>query len=147
MCAAWSSCSARRRRRPITLRHLDEEIEKRRHVVERYRRNLSGIEGIVLNKAKAHTTENYAYFPVIFDGFRTDRNRIYAALKENDIMARRYFYPITNSFACYRDLPTFGTEKTPIAAYLSDRVLTLPLYADLPLEQVDRICDIVLNTK
>ena len=62
-------------------------------------------------------------------------------------MARKYFYPITNSFECYRDLPTAGPEKTPVAAYLADRVLTLPLYADLALEDVDRICDIILQYK
>ena len=62
-------------------------------------------------------------------------------------MARKYFYPITNSFECYRDLSTAGAEKTPVAAYQADRVLTLPLYADLALEDVDCICDIVLQHK
>ena len=127
------------------LRHLDEEIEKRRHVVERYRNNLSGIDGLVLSRPKADMTENYAYFPVVFDGFRKDRDQVFAALKENGIVARKYFYPLTNSFSCYRTLATAGTEKTPVAAYLADRVLALPLYADLPPEAVDRICEVITN--
>ena len=53
--------------------------------------------------------------------------------------------PLTNSFECYRNYPTAGTEKTPVAQHLALRVLTLPLYADLPLEDVNHICDIILN--
>ena len=55
------------------------------------------------------------------------------------------FDPLTNSFECYRNYPTAGTEKTPVAQHLALRVLTLPLYADLALEDVDRICDIILG--
>ena len=59
--------------------------------------------------------------------------------------ARKYFYPLTNSFECYRNYPTAGVEKTPTAQRIAMNVLTLPLYADLALEDVDRICDIVLG--
>ena len=53
--------------------------------------------------------------------------------------------PLTNTFACYKDLKTAGAENTPIAAYFADRVLCLPLYADLTIEDVDRICDIIVK--
>ena len=88
---------------------------------------------------------NYAYFPVVFDGYKYTRDDVFAKLAENDIIARKYFFPLTNSFECYEDYPTAGTEKTPVAAYIADRVLTLPLYADLTAEDVDRICDIILK--
>ena len=68
-------------------------------------------------------------------------------LHEQEIIARKYFIPLTNSFECYAQYPTAGTEKTPVAAYLADRVLTLPLYADLSVEDVDRICDVILREK
>ena len=126
------------------LRHLDAEIAKRKAVVERYRERLSGVKGIRLCAPQKDVEPNYAYFPVVFDGFGADRNEIFAALGAQQITARKYFYPITNSFACYADLPTAGAEKTPVAAYLAYRVLTLPLYADLTLADVDRICDIIL---
>ena len=129
------------------LRHLSGEIEKRKHVVERYRENLGGVPGLRLCRPQPDVTPNYAYFPVVFDGFGATRDEIFAALGEQGIVARKYFYPITNSFECYRDLSTAGAEKTPVAAYLADRVLTLPLYADLALEDVDCICDIVLQHK
>ena len=127
------------------LRHLDEEIDKRKKVVERYRERLEGIEGIKLSKIQEGVESNYAYFPVVFDGYKYTRNEVFEKLAEVGIGARKYFYPLTNSFECYRNYPTAGTEKTPVAQHMALRVLTLPLYADLSLEDVDRICDVILG--
>ncbi len=127
------------------LRHVDGEIEKRKAVVERYRQRLSGVEGIRLCGEQPGVKSNYAYFPVVFDGYQYSRDDVFRLLKEENVIARKYFYPLTNDFSCYRELPTAGKEKTPVAAYLADRVLTLPLYADLALSDVDRICDIILR--
>ena len=127
------------------MRHLDAEIAKRRAVVERYREWLEGVPGIQMCKPQKDVQSNYAYFPVIFDGFSANRDEVFNRLQQQGIVARKYFYPLTNSFECYRNLSTAGVEKTPVAAYLADRVLTLPLYADLPLEVVDRICGIILG--
>ncbi len=126
------------------LRHLDREIEKRRAVAERYAELLGGVDGLTLCREQKDVTPNYAYFPVVFeDGYRFTRDEAFARLTEQGIVARKYFFPLTNSFICYRDLPTAGAEKTPVAQYVSTHVLTLPLYADLPLETVERICAIV----
>lgn len=127
------------------LRHLDREIGKRKLVVERYWKNLDGVRGIKLCKPQKDVKPNYAYFPVVFDGFGASRDEIFDKLGEHSITARKYFYPITNSVEAYADLPTAGAEKTPVAAFLADRVLTLPMYADLALEDVDRICEIILS--
>ena len=126
------------------LRHVEEAIHKRGQVVACYRARLSGVPGIRLCEKQQQVKTNYAYFPVVFDGFKDTRDQVFERLGRENIIARKYFYPLTNSFACYRDLPTAGEEKTPVARYIADRVLTLPLYADLALEDVDRICDIIL---
>ncbi len=126
------------------LRHLEEEIVKRKRDVERYREHLDGVKGIRLCKPQQDVQPNYAYFPVVFDGFGATRDEVFDALGGQGIAARKYFYPLTNSFECYASLPTAGIEKTPVAAYLADRVLTLPLYADLALEDVDSICKIIM---
>ena len=127
------------------MRHLDEEIAKRKIIVERYRERLGGKEGIILSKIQKNVESNYAYFPVVFDGYKYTRNEVFSRLAEQGIGARKYFYPLTNSFECYRNYPTAGTEKTPAAQHMALRVLTLPLYADLSLEYVDRICDVILG--
>lgn len=127
------------------LRHVDCEIGRRRAVVERYKERLDGIDGIKLQSSQNGVRSNYAYFPVLFDGYRLNRDEVYEVLKNENIRARKYFYPLTNSFECYRN--RFTCEDTPVAKYIADRILTLPLYADLTLMDVDRICNIILNGK
>ncbi|MGP6146541.1 DegT/DnrJ/EryC1/StrS family aminotransferase [Jeotgalibaca sp. A122] len=125
------------------LRHVDEEIQKRKNVVERYVERLSNVPGISLLKPQKGVKNNYSYFPVLFDNYKENRNQITEKLKTQNIIARKYFYPLTSEFACYDG--RFNVKDTPVAKYVSERVLTLPLYADLSLEDVDRICDIILD--
>ena len=125
------------------LRNVDREIEKREVIFKSYVERLSDIKGIKLCKAQPGVKSNYAYFPVVFDGFRLSRDEVFEKLKMEGIYARKYFYPLTNSFKCYKG--RFDIDKTPIAKYIADRVLTLPLYADLALTHVDRICKIIIN--
>lgn len=127
------------------LRHVDDEIDKRKAVVEHYRKRLDGVEGIRLCSEQVGVKSNYAYFPAVFDGYKYTRDDVFAKLKENDIVARKYFYPLTNDFECYAEYPTAGAEKTPVAKYIADRILTLPLYADISIEEVDMICDIIVS--
>ncbi len=127
------------------LRHIDGEIEKRKAVVAHYRKRIEDTKGIVLCEERPEIKYNYAYLPVVFDGFKLTRDEVYEKLKENGIITRKYFYPLTNDFDCYKQFPTAGKEKTPVADYISKRVLCLPLYADLAVEDIDRICDIILK--
>lgn len=126
------------------LRHLDEELAKRKAVAERYWEHLDGVRGVRLSKPAAGTRPNHAYMPVVFDdAFAATRDQVYDTLMAHDIHARKYFYPLTTDLACYAG--RFDPSATPIAANIASRVLTLPMYADLALEDVDRICDIVLG--
>ena len=128
------------------LKYIQEEIEKRMHIVERYRANLKGIDGIQLNVIQEGLESNYAYFPVVFHEkeFGTTRNEVSDALRARGIFSRKYFYPLTNTFECYSQM--FDVEQTPVALKIAKRVLTLPLFADLQPEQVDQICDIIIHT-
>ena len=137
-CAAMGLCN---------LRHVDEEIAKRKKVVERYRERLSNIDGIQLSPIQKDVKPNYAYFPVVFEEreFGATREEVFDALAQHNIGARKYFYPLTNTFECFHN--QFDVKQTPVALHISRRVLTLPLYADLALEDVDRICDIVLSCR
>ena len=127
------------------LRHLDEEIRKRGGVVKKYRERLGNVDGIFLCSEQKGVIPNYAYFPVVFNGFKKTRDEVYDELKENGIVARKYFYPLVNDMECYSKVEKNDSNKTPIAKRISNTVLTLPLYADLSLQDVDRICDIILN--
>ena len=129
------------------LRYVDENIQKRRVVCDRYREHLDDVPGIVLNPIPQGVRENYSYFPVLFDPvcFGRSRDEVADVLALNDIYARRYFHPLTSHFSAYGD--RFATSSTPKAEQVSERVLTLPLYADLALDDVDRICEIILRTR
>ncbi len=135
-CAAMGLCN---------LRHVDEEIAKRKIAVDRYMERLSGTPGLRFNPVQEGVTPNYAYFPVFFDPdvFGETRDEVSDRLNANDINARKYFYPLTNSFGCYNG--KYDPDKTPVAKRLSEQVLCLPLYAGLSVSDVDRICDAILN--
>lgn len=137
-CAAMGLCN---------LRHIDEEIAKRKVVVERYISHLAGVEGLRLNPVQQDVQPNYSYFPVVFDEkvFGASRNEVFDKLADNGIGARKYFYPLTNTFDCFHG--KYDANLTPVALHISKRVLTLPLYSDLRLEDVDRICEIILSCK
>lgn len=137
-CAAMGICN---------LRHIKEEIAKRKKVDERYRLRLSNVDGIQLSPIQRDVESNYAYFPIVVDEvkFGSGRDEIYEYLAKHNIIARKYFYPLTNTFDCFKN--QYDAENTPIAIHISLRVLTLPLYADLSLENVDRICDLILKCK
>lgn len=126
------------------LRHVDEEIAKRRLAAEHYWERLEGHEGIILPKPNQNTEWNYSYFPVLFDGYKMDRNQVQARLADSDIYARKYFYPVTNEAACY--IKEYGRANVPISKHTSETVLTLPMYADLTVDDVDRICDGILKS-
>lgn len=127
------------------LRHINEEIKKREKIIKHYRERLKNIEGIQLNCVQKEVKSNFAYFPVLFDEKKCGKNRdeIFKKLKENGIYARKYFYPLTNMFECYKEY--YNPMETPVALEISKKVLTLPLYADLSIGDVNKICDIIVE--
>lgn len=137
-CAAMGLCN---------LKHIESEIAKRQKVAERYRKHLENMEGIQLNVIQSDVKSNYAYFPVVFEErvFGSSRAEVFDALAERGIAARKYFYPLTNTFSAFRG--AYNVLETPVALHISKRVLTLPMYADLAFDDVDRICEIVLSCK
>ena len=115
---------------------------RRKRVYERYIERLRDVKGVRLSAPDEKVLPNYAYFPVLIeDAYGIKRDGVHYMLEKNNIFARKYFYPCVNEFGCYKSW--FDTSETPIAREISYRVLTLPIYADLALEDVDRICDIL----
>lgn len=128
------------------LRHVDEEISKRELVCNKYVESLKDVEGIRLNPLIVNNNgdvkPNYAYFPIIVDDeYGESRDELFERLTNNDIVARKYFYPLINDYECYRD--RFSSDDTPVAKNISNRVLTLPMYADLTDEQIEKICRVI----
>ena len=133
-CAAMGICN---------LRHIDDEIKKRKTVFDYYESRLLDVAGIRTRKIPNNVQSNYAYYPIVVDEkkFGKTRNEIHSIMQKNNIYTRKYFYPITNSFECYQG--KFDVFKTPIALRISKRVLCLPMYSDLSVKEIDRIVSII----
>lgn len=128
------------------LRQIDIVIQERKRVIDRYRKRLCGQRGIILTEPQKDTQSNYSYMPVMFtEEFGADRNEVYRRLKEDGIYSRKYFYPLLNKLDCYREIGRSGA--TPVAEYVAEHILTLPLDPFLTEEQIDRICKKVLDCR
>lgn len=125
------------------MRHLDEEIQKRKRIHERYSARLKNVRGIARRQIQQDVQSNYAYYSIIVDEtiYGHTRDELFDFLVKNGIHSRKYFYPAINDLDVYREL--YSPKETPVAYSISRRVLTLPMYADLSLEGVDKICDLI----
>ena len=126
------------------LRNIERCITARGKAFARYNERLSGINGIQLMKVQSEVVPNYAYYPVCFEPseFGETRDDVYERLKKHDIYARKYFYPAINEMECYRST---DNKETPVTAEISRKVLTLPMYEELTVKEVDKICDVILE--
>jgi len=126
----------------LQLKNIDENIKKRQQKVTLYRELLKNIDGIRFFNDIENVKHNYTYFPIFIDKnkFGKSRDDVYNKLKENNIYARRYFYPLISQFNAYKELPTATKENLPVATRITEQVLCLPLYAELEDENIERIC-------
>lgn len=127
------------------LRHVEEDIARRGQAVLRYRQRLGGTPGLRFCPEQAGVKKNYAYLPLLIDEgeFGEDRDTLCERLKAQDIFPRKYFYPLTSEFQCYAG--RFECQETPVARRAAQSVITLPLYAGLSQEDVERVCDAILE--
>ncbi len=126
------------------LRHIDNEIELRKKVFERYNEKLSNIDGLKLLSSDKTIKQNYAYYPILVEKekFGMNRDELIDKLAKNDICARKYFYPLVSENKEFKEDLTFDT---PNAKHYSRNVLCLPLYSSLSLDDVDKICNVILK--
>lgn len=126
------------------LKAIDEIIRKRSKITETYRNKLRDVPGIELVPAlPANMKYNHAYMPIEVDEheFGMSRDELYERLKRWNVYTRRYFYPLTCDFSCYRSLSVNGS--LPVARRVAGRILTLPIYDSLELADVESICEII----
>jgi dTDP-4-amino-4,6-dideoxygalactose transaminase len=131
----------------LHLKYFHSTLERRKLVYERYLENLQGVEG--LNPVGIHPgiCYNYGYFPILIsaESFGRSRDEIYTGLKIENILSRKYFTPLISHYPAYHNLPTAQDHNLPVAVRIAKEVLCLPVYDDLELEDVDRICDLILG--
>ena len=124
------------------LKHIDGVIQARKERYELYTELLKDIPGIKLFDRNENATNNYAYFPILVEqGYGRNRDELYDYLKENDIYARKYFYPITADAACFKN--KYKNTMLTIARNTAKNILVLPMYEKLEMKSISEICNIV----
>lgn len=128
----------------LQLQYIDASILKRREIDERYRALLSDVGGIRCLPLPADTRHNYSYFPILIEPeYPITRDELYQVMRQVGVFARRYFFPLITDFPMYRGLPSAAHDLLPTAKSISSRILCLPIYPTLALDEVDRIVDAI----
>ena len=131
----------------LNLELVDAAIEARHQVARRYREALKDVPGIRFFEDIPGVRHNYSYFPVFVDAeqFGMTRDDLYFKLKEQNILGRRYFFPLISSFSPYRELPSAAPENLPEANKLSDSVICLPMHHALTDEDTEKVVNVILK--
>lgn len=128
----------------LQLKYIDQAISCRREIDAQYRKLLSSVQGIHCPPLPDDTTYNYSYFPILVEKeYRVSRDELNDELRRHGIYPRRYFYPLISDFPMYRALPSATASNLTIARKISDRVLCLPIYPDLALEDQQRVVRLI----
>lgn len=131
----------------IQLSHIAAALEGRKKVDELYRSLLNGIKGIRCLQDAGENVANYSYFPILVDeGYPLTRDGLYQKMKDRNIFARRYFYPLISEFPMYKNFNSAESSNLPIAKDASEKVLCLPIYPGLNEQEIRQITTLIKNT-
>lgn len=129
----------------LNLKQVDAAIDARQKIANTYRKALKNVPGISFMEDMPGVRHNYSYFPIFIDEekYGMTRDELYAKMKENNILGRRYFYPLISEFSTYKGLPSAGKENLPKAHQVADGVICLPIYHNLEMEDVKRVIELI----
>ncbi|MEQ1766194.1 MAG: DegT/DnrJ/EryC1/StrS family aminotransferase [Methylotenera sp.] len=128
----------------LQLKHIENSILLRKGIDANYRRQLNEVKGIRCFNLSGETIANYGYFPILIEAeYSLSRDQLYEKMRENNIYARRYFYPLISDYPMYRDLPSAQRSSLPVAVRASEQVLCLPIYPALQQFEQQRVIDLI----
>ena len=131
----------------LNLKLVDSAIEARHQVAIQYREALRPVEGITFMDDMPGVKHNYSYFPIFIDAekYGMTRDELYFKMKEQNVLGRRYFYPLISEFTTYRGLPSANPANLPNAHKMADTVICLPMHHELSEEDVERTLKLILK--
>lgn len=120
----------------VQLKHIDKAVLQRQAIDERYRAELADVTGITLYQHDKNANSNFSYFPILVEAdYPLSRDKLYEKLKENNILSRRYFYPLISNMPMYRGLPSAASTNLQQANQLAEKVLCLPIFDALSVDE------------
>ena len=131
----------------LNLKLVDQAIENRKNVANVYREALRGIDGLTFYEDMPGVKHNYSYFPMFIDAekYGMTRDELYFKMKEQNVLGRRYFYPLISEFSTYRGLPSAAKENLPNAHKMADSVICLPMHHELSEGDLERILKLIVK--
>lgn len=99
----------------LNLKQVDAAIEARHQVAIKYREVLRNVEGVTFFDDIPGVRHNYSYFPIFIDAkkYGMTRDELYFKMKEQNVLGRRYFYPLISEFSTYRGLESANRRICP----------------------------------
>lgn len=130
----------------LNLKQVDAAIAARKQVALHYRDALKDVDGITFFDDQSNITHNYSYFPIFVDAekYGMTRDELYFKMKEQNVLGRRYFYPLISDFSTYRGLESAKPENLPNARKMADSVICLPMYHNLTDENIEKIVSLII---
>lgn len=131
----------------LNLKQVDAAIEARHQVANKYRDALCNINGISCWNDIPNVKHNYSYFPIFIDAERygMTRDELFYKMRKQNILCRRYFYPLISNFPTYRGLPSAGPDNLPLGNKMADEVLCLPMHHALSDQEIKRIITTIIK--
>ena len=131
----------------LNLKQVDAAIEARHQVAIKYREVLRNVEGVTFFDDIPGVRHNYSYFPIFIDAkkYGMTRDELYFKMKEQNVLGRRYFYPLISEFSTYRGLESAKPENLPEAHKMADSVICLPMHHALSNDDIQRILDSIIK--
>ncbi len=129
----------------LNLMQVDKAIGNRKNIAIQYREGLENIQGIRFMEDMVGIQHTYSYFPIFVDSekYGMTRDELYFKLKENNILGRRYFYPLISTFSTYRGLESSRPENLPTAMQIADSVICLPMHHAMDKDDVKKILGLI----
>ena len=131
----------------LNLKQVDKAIEARHRVADYYRSVLRTVKGVKVFEDVAGVRHNYSYFPILINAeeYGMTRDELYFKMKEQNVLGRRYFYPLISTFDTYKSLESSNTANLPVATRIADEVICLPMYYGLTNEDLERVLTVILE--
>jgi len=131
----------------LNLKLVDAAIAARQKVAQIYRKELRGVPGVRFFDDMPCVRHNYSYFPIFIkaEEFGMTRDELYFKMKEQNVLGRRYFYPLISEFSTYRGLPSAAPENLPVATRIANEVICLPMHHELSEQDIERVLDCIKN--
>jgi dTDP-4-amino-4,6-dideoxygalactose transaminase len=130
----------------LALKGVDKAIEARRNIAIQYRTALKSIPGIkLMEEFPEIARHNHSYFPIFVDAekYGMTRDELYFKMKENNVLGRRYFYPLISEFSTYQGLESAKPENLSVANKIANSVICLPMHHELKEEDVLSVISLI----